>query len=375
MNGRAPGHRRIPCQQPLAQYRSNAAVIDEAIRRTLDSGWYVLGREVEAFEREFADYCGTGEAIAVGSGTDALRLVLQASGIGPGDEVITVAHTALATIAAIVMSGATPVLVDVDPNTGLIDARRIEAAVTAQTRAVIPVHLYGQPADMEAVLSTSRRHGLPVIEDAAQAHGARIGDRRAGSLGLAGCFSFYPTKNLGAVGDGGAVVTDDHDLAGKLRMIRQYGWDAGRTARVPGVNSRLDEIQAAILRAKLPGLDADNERRRVLAERYNRALAGLPLSLPRVPDGVEPVWHLYVVATERRSELRSFLSDRGIDTAIHYPQPPHRHPGYADAVRIGPGGLPVTEELVERIVTLPLYPELEDAEADAVAAAVAAFFA
>lgn len=365
----------IPLVSPLAQYRSHASAIDAALRRVADSGYYILGPEVSGFEQAFADYCGAAHAIGVGSGTDALTLALAACGIGAGEEVITVAHTALATVAAIVDAGATPVLVDVDPVHRTMDPAKCEAAITPRTKAVIPVHLYGQPADMDGIMDVARRHHLKVIEDCAQAAGARYRGTRVGSVGNAGCFSFYPTKNLGALGDGGMVVTSDAAVAGLIRKRRQYGWDEQRRARETGFNSRLDPIQAAILSAKLPSLDADNVRRRAIAARYGKGLAGLPLTTPNNRTGTEPVFHLYVIECGSPRVLMKHLDERGIGSAVHYPIPAYRHDGYAPHVIISQDGLPVTERLASQVLSLPMYPELADGDIDRVIAAVRAFHA
>jgi dTDP-4-amino-4,6-dideoxygalactose transaminase len=362
----------IPWASPLAQTRAHRAAIDVALARVLDSGVYVLGEEVAAFEREFAAYCGATLAVGVGSGTDALVLALKALGVGPGDEVITVSHTALATAAAIIAAGGTPVLVDIDASY-TIDPSRLEAAIGPRTKVVIAVHLYGQPADLDAIAAIARQHGLKLIEDCAQATGARYRGRTVGSLADVGCFSFYPTKNLGAVGDGGMVITSDETLAARLRRLRQYGWNEFRETEEPGLNSRLDPLQAAILRAKLPSLDADNARRVSIAQRYANGLAGLPLKLPENSGG--HVYHLYVVACETRDALAVHLGKEGVGSAVHYPVPVHRHRGYVDRVRIPAAKLPVTERIVGGIVSLPIYPELSDLEVDRVIAVIRGYFA
>ena len=365
----------IPLASPLAQYRSQAGAIDAAIKRVLDSGQYILGREVEAFERAFADFCGTAHAIGVNSGTAALVLAQRALGIGAGDDVITASHTALATVAAILEAGARPVLVDVDPVYRTIDPAGIEAAITPRSRAIVPVHLYGQAADMAAILVIARRHGLKVIEDCAQSAGGRYRRRRLGSIGDAGCFSFYPTKNLGAIGDGGMVVTGDADMAARLRRLRQYGWDDNRLTDAAGFNSRLDPLQAAILSAKLPRLDESNERRAALAARYAAGLAGLPLILPAARADAGHVFHLYVIECDDAAALQRHLESRGIGSAAHYRLPVHRHCGYAERLAVPPAGLPVSETLAARVLSLPIYPELTDGDADRVIAAVRAYFA
>lgn len=365
----------IPCAAPGAQYGAHKSVIDAAITRVLASGVYILGEETEAFERAFAEYCGAAHAVGVGSGTDALILALKGLGIGAGDEVVTVSHTALATVAGILATGATPVMVDVDPCSYTIDPARIEAAIGAQTKAVIAVHLYGRPAELDAIASIVRRREVKLVEDCAQAAGACYRGRRVGSLGDVACFSFYPTKNLGAIGDGGMIVTQDAGLAARTRRLRQYGWDEFRQTEEPGVNSRLDSLQAAILRAKLPFLDDSNARRAAIARRYGRGLAGLPLVLPAVPPHLDHSFHLYVVACDDRDALSAHLARHGVGSAVHYPVPVHRQGGYAERVRIPSTGLPATEELVTRIMSLPIFPELADTDVDRVIAAVHDFYA
>jgi len=339
--------------------------IEAAIQDVLDSGTYILGTQVAAFEREFADYCGTSDAIGVGSGTDALCLALRAFNVGPGDEVITVSHTAVATVAAIEMAGATPVLIDIEPNHYTLDPERLSAALGPRTRAIIPVHLYGQPADMGPICDFAAANKLVVIEDCAQAHGARIGKARVGSIGDAGCFSFYPTKNLGALGDGGMIVTSQGPTAERLRRLREYGWSE-RSSLEPGVNSRLDEVQAAILRVKLTSLDADNARRQAAAQIYDTELANTDTISPVVRPGTEHVFHLYVVQNLARDKLRHYLAANGISSSIHYPLPVHRQPAYINRIAT-PDGLQVTAEIIPNILTLPLYPELTAATAHFVA--------
>ncbi len=364
----------IPWASPIAQYRAHKQAIQTAVRRVLESGVYVLGSEVDAFESAFADYCGVRYGVGVGSGTDALILALKALGVGPGDEVITVSHTAIATAAAVIATGATPVLVDVDPVYYTLDTDCLQRAVTPRSKAVIAVHLYGQAADINAILSIARPRGLAVIEDCAQATGGRLGSDRVGSLGDIGCFSFYPTKNLGAIGDGGMVLTANADLAERVRRFRQYGWDEARQTKECGLNSRLDPLQAAILNVKLPHLDADNTRRAAIADRYNRSLVGLPVNLPAARPRTNHVYHLYVIACDVRDGLMAHLAGVGIGAAVHYPFSVHRHGGYCDRVVIPKDGLPVTDQLVGQIVSLPMYPELSDAEVDRVIAAVQDYF-
>jgi dTDP-4-amino-4,6-dideoxygalactose transaminase len=364
----------IPWASPVSQYRAHKGAIEAAITRVLDSGAYVLGSEVENFERAFADYCGVAHAIGVGSGTDALILALRGLGIGQGDEVVTVSHTALATVAAILATGATPVLVDVDAASCTIDPARIEEAVSPRTKAVVAVHLYGRVADLDAIEAIARRRSLRLLEDCAQAAGARYRDRRVGSIGDVACFSFYPTKNLGAIGDGGMVTTGDAGVAARVRRLRQYGWNEARETEDVGVNSRLDPLQAAILGAKLPHLDADNARRAAIAQRYARRLADLPLTLPAEANSAGHVYHLYVLGCDDRDALATQLAKQGVGSAVHYPVPAHRHKGYAQRVRIPKTGLPVTDRLVGRILSLPIYPELTDAEVERVIAAVRDFY-
>jgi len=342
--------------------------------RVFDSGNYILGQEVEYFERTFAEYCGVAHAIGVGNGTDALILALRALGIGPGDEVITASHTAVATVAAVLACGATPVLVDVDNAHYTIDPGSVEAAITSRCKAIIPVHLYGQPAEMDAISSIARRRNLRVVEDCAQAVGARYRGRRVGSLGDIATFSFYPTKNLGAIGDGGMVVTGDAGLASRVRRLRQYGWDELRNADDVGVNSRLDSLQAAILQAKLKHLDSDNDRRAVIAERYNRGLAGLPIETPATRGECTHAYHLYVVRCTQRDALQAHLAENEIGTAVHYPVPVHGQHAYAERSVFSKSGLPATENLTGAILSLPIYPELNDDDVDRVIKAIHEYF-
>jgi len=346
--------------------------IREAIERVLRSGFYILGEETTAFEREFADYCGVKHCVGVANGLDALHLILRGYDIGEGAEVIVPANTFIATWLAVSLVGARIVPVEPDDASWNIDPKRIEEAITPRTRAIMPVHLYGIPADMDAIRDIAQRHRLRVIEDAAQAHGARYRGLRAGSLGDAAGFSFYPGKNLGALGDGGAITTNDDELAERLRKLRNYGSSIKYQHDVAGVNSRLDEIQSAVLRVKLLHLDEDNARRATVAERYREALAGAPVELVRVPDEAQPVWHLFVVRTPRRDALREYLTSRGIGTQIHYPVPCHRQEAFADQ---GWPELPVTERLQSQILSLPMAPYLSADDVAYVAAQVKGFFA
>jgi dTDP-4-amino-4,6-dideoxygalactose transaminase len=364
----------IPWASPLAQYRAHQAPIQSAINRVLNSGAYILGAEVEAFESAFAEYCGDGHAVGVASGTDALILALKALGVGSGHEVITVSHTAVATVAAILAVGATPVLVDIEEGYRTLDPVALDRAATPRSKAVIAVHLYGQAADLEPILSFAREHKLALIEDCAQACGGLYRNRRLGSIGDVGCFSFYPTKNLGAIGDGGIVLTREPEIAERVRRLRQYGWDDSRQTREPGLNSRLDPLQAAILRAKLPYLDNDNARRAAIARRYERGLHGLPVNIPSERAGAQHVYHLYVVACTQRDALMAYLAEHQIGCAIHYPLPVHRQHGYAERVILPSGGLPGTDRVCQQILSLPLYPELSDADVDRVIVSVREFF-
>ena len=361
-----------PQTAPLAAYRTTRARIDRAIARVLKSGRYILGPEVEAFEREFAAYIGCRHAVGVGSGTDALVLALRALGLPPGTLVVTVSHTAVATVAAIELAGLTPLLLDIDPATYTLAPAALERAFGGGRRigAVIVVHLYGQAADLDALAPLIRRHGATLIEDCAQSHGATLGGRRLGSMGDVACFSFYPTKNLGAVGDGGAVLTSDGDRAMRLRELREYGWRERYISAVPGMNTRLDPIQAAVLRVKLPGLDRANARRAAIAARYDRGLAKAGLGLPMRRSGATHVFHQYVVRAPRRDALRAALDRAGIGTTVHYPVPVHLQPAYRGRVALDPGGLGETERAAHEVLSLPMFPELRAVDVARVIAAV-----
>lgn len=362
----------IPCANPRAQYLSNKDAIDAAIGAVLERGRYILGEETAAFEREFAKFLGVDYAIGVGSGTEALHMALAACDVGPGHEVITVAHTAVATVAAIELCGAQPVLVDIEADGFTMDPALLADRITPRTKAIIPVHLYGEPADLRPIVEIARRHGLRVIEDCAQAHGATYRGRRVGTWGDMACFSFYPTKNLGALGDGGAVVSNSGELAKRAQLRREYGWAERYVSSVAGWNSRLDELQAAVLRVKLRRLDADNHARQRLARRYEDRLEAGCVRVPRRLDDRTHVYHLYVVRCDRRDALREFLAGRGVGALIHYPVPIHLQPAYAGRLA-GRDGLARSEQAATEILSLPLFPELTDAEVDAVADAVLAF--
>ena len=357
-----------------AQRASIEPELTEAVERVVSRGDFILGCEVAVFESEFAAYCDVAHAVGVDSGTSGLELALLALGVGPGDEVITAANTFVATALAISHSGAKPVLVDVDPVTYNIDVELIEAAISPQTKAIVPVHLYGHPADMDPILDVARQHGLKVLEDASQAHGARYKGGRVGSMGDAAVFSLYPSKNLGALGDAGVVVTDDEDLATQLAKMRNYGSTDKYRHDFRGYNRRLDTIHASVLLAKLPYLDDWNSRRRDHAATYESALSRFDdrLKLPSAAAYAEPVYYVYVIEVDERDALRAHMDDAGISTIIHYPTPIHLQPAYAD-LGLEPGTFPVTESAARRILSLPMYPELGERETSAVIAATSEF--
>ena len=359
----------VPFLDLGASYDELRDDLDTAYRRVMASGWYIGGGEVEAFEEAFAAYCGVDHCVGVGNGLEALHLTLRAYGIGEGDEVIVPSNTYIATWLAVTYTGATPVPVEPDPATYNLDPARIEAAVTDRTRAAMPVHLYGQPADMDPILEVARRHGLRVVEDAAQAHGARYRGRRTGVLGDAAGFSFYPGKNLGAFGDAGAVTTDDADLADRLRALRNYGSRRKYHNEIVGYNSRLDPLQAAFLGVKLGHLDEWNARRARIAVCYLDALGDTDLVLPTVPSWADPAWHLFVVRTDDRAGLLAHLERADIGTLVHYPVAPHRQPAYAD-LEIQEGALPISEAIHQEVVSLPIGPHQTDAQTKAVIEAV-----
>jgi dTDP-4-amino-4,6-dideoxygalactose transaminase len=368
----------IPQANPGAGYRALQAEIDAAVSRTLASGWYILGQEVRSFEAEFAAWVGGGTAVGCGNGTDAIALALRGLGIGPDCTVVTVSHTAVATVAAVEMVGATPLLVDIDPAHFTLDPAEL-AAVLADPpaglppiRAVIAVHLYGQPADLDAIVPLCRKHGVALIEDCAQAHGAALHGRRVGTFGDVATFSFYPTKNLGALGDGGAVITPEADRGTEIAALRQSGWHKHYISDAVGVNSRLDELQAAILRVKLRHLDSQNARRQQIAAAYDAALSSVPVAIPSRRDGADHVFHLYVVRSAQRESLQATLRAAGIGTGIHYPSPVHLQPAYAGRVAMGPSGLRQTEQAAREVLSLPLYPELTDAQVEQVCSALRA---
>ena len=344
--------------------------LDAAYKRVVDSGWFIMGPELEAFETEFAQYCGVKKCIGVGNGLEALQLLLLAYGIGPGDEVIVPSNTFIATWLAVTHCGATPVPVEPDISTYNIDETLIADAITSRTRAIIPVHLYGQTANMDPINAIAQKHGLVVIEDAAQAQGARYKGRRAGSLGHAAATSFYPGKNLGALGDGGAVLTNDEDIAERVKKLRNYGSQIKYRHDLMGFNSRLDELQAAFLRVKLRMLDEWNERRREIAGLYSTLLAEAEVILPKSPEYCEPVWHLFVIRSAFRDQLTAHLNEQGISTLIHYPTPPHKQPCYKELAN---HELPVAEVLARGILSLPMYPTLASTEVEHVVATIINF--
>jgi dTDP-4-amino-4,6-dideoxygalactose transaminase len=370
---------QIPQTDPRAGYLEHKAAIDAAVARVLESGWYILGREAETFEAKFAEFVGVAHGIGCGNGTDALELALRACGIGAGDFVFTVSHTAVATVAAIERAGANAVLIDIEEGGFCMDPAALERALKTPPKgrpaAVIPVHLYGEPAALDEIGALTRARGLRLIEDAAQSHGAAYRGRMTGSIGDFGCFSFYPTKNLGALGDAGGVVTDNAELAAAAREIREYGWRDRYVSAVPGINTRLDPLQAGILNAKLDRLEQDNARRQAIAARYDTGLAGLPLTLATRRNRATHVFHQYVIRTAKRDRLREHLRKGQIGTGIHYPVPVHLHPAYRGRVPAGPGGLCQSEYAAREILSLPMFPQLSDDAVDRVIAEIRRFFA
>jgi dTDP-4-amino-4,6-dideoxygalactose transaminase len=359
---------QVPFLDLRAAYSDLKAEIDHAVARVLNSGWYILGPEVEAFEAEFAAFCEAQHAVGVANGLDALHLALLALGVKPGDEVIVPSNTYIATWLAVSQCGATPVPVEPDEGTFNINPALIEDALTPRSRVILPVHLYGQPADLDPIIAIARKHGLYVLEDAAQAHGARYKGRRIGAHGDAAAWSFYPGKNLGALGDGGAVTTNNEEIADRIRVLRNYGSRKKYVNEVCGFNSRLDPLQAAILRVKLEHLRAWNARRRAVAERYRQGLAATGLKLPHVIHGAEPAWHLYVVRHFHRAALKEALNEAGIDTLIHYPIPPHLQEAYRSENHVR-GAFPIAERLANEVLSLPMGPHLSSEHVHSVIAA------
>jgi dTDP-4-amino-4,6-dideoxygalactose transaminase len=366
----------VPQADPGAGYRAQKEAIDAAVARVLASGWYILGKEGEAFEREFAAWQGAPRAIGCANGTDALTLALRGLGIGHGATVVTVSHTAVATVAAIEMVGATPLLLDIDPDTFTMDPDELVAVLEdpppglPPIRAVIPVHLYGQPCDLAPMVKAAQRHGVAVIEDCSQAHGATLGGRKVGTIGDIACFSLYPTKTLGALGDGGVLSTADAQLADRIAAIRQYGWKDRYISAEVGVNSRLDELQAAILRVKLTALDAGNARRQAIAAAYDAALAGARVAAPVRRADAGHVFHQYVLRVADRAEVMARLRAEGIATAIHYPQPVHLQPAYRGRTPLGPAGCAETARAAAEVMSVPMFPELTEAQVERVCEAL-----
>ena len=361
----------IPLIDLRAQYRALKPEIDAAIQRVLDSTQFVLGDEVAQFERAFAGYCGTSEAVAVNSGTSALHVALLAAGVGPGDDVITVPFTFVATVAAIRYTNARPVFVDIEPDVYTMDPAKLEAAITPRTKAIIPVHLYGQPADMDPIMAIAARRGLTVIEDAAQAHGADYKGRRCGSIGQMACFSFYPGKNLGAFGEGGAVTTSDPAMAKTMRLLRNWGEETRYEHTIQAFNYRMEGFQGAILGVKLPHLDRWTEARRDRAAAYRRALADAPVGLPIERPDVRHVYHVFAARVRNRDACRARLTEAGIQTGVHYPIPVHLQPAHRD-LGYKAGDFPVSESVAAEVLSLPMFPELTDEQIAAVAATLRA---
>jgi dTDP-4-amino-4,6-dideoxygalactose transaminase len=362
----------IPAADVKRQYESIKKEIDDAIRGTIDKGWFVLGENVDHFEKEFAGYLGAKHAVGVGSGTEALHLALVAIGVEAGDEVITVPNTAVPTVSAVSFAGAKPVLVDIDPDFHTMDPEKLEEKITKKTKAIIPVHLFGQSADMDPIMKIAKKHKLKVIEDACQAHGTEYKGKKVGTIGDVGCFSFYPSKNLGCYGDGGMCVTNDGKIAEKLKLLRNYGQKTRYHHAIKGFNSRLDEIQAAILRVKLKHLDGWNKKRREIAGKYDVLLKGSDVIPPKAASYSNHIYHLYVIRTKKRDELQEHLKKNGINTIIHYPIPIHLQEAYAD-LGIKKGSLEISEKAAGEILSLPIFPELTDEEIETVAAKVKSF--
>lgn len=358
----------IPFLDLKPTYTELQPEVDAAIKRVLDSGWYILGEEVDAFEREYAAYCEAKHCVGVANGLDALHLALLALGVGAGDEVIVPSNTYIATWLAVSQCGATPVPVEPDAATYNIDPARIEAAITRRTKAILPAHLYGQPADMDSILAIADKHGLKVLEDGAQAHGALYKGKRIGAHGDMVAWSFYPGKNLGAFGDGGAITTNDAEIAERIRVLRNYGSRVKYVNDVRGFNSRLDPIQAAVLRVKLAVLDSWNARRVAIANRYRTELAHCGFTLPFVPDWAEPVWHLFVVTHQQRDSIQIKLGEKGVGSLIHYPIPPHLQKAYSTS-GFEKGQFPIAEQIANRCLSLPIGPHLDQAGVSAVVAA------
>jgi dTDP-4-amino-4,6-dideoxygalactose transaminase len=356
---RGADHLNLLCANPQAQFHSYQNEIETAVLNVLRSNRYILGPEVELLEKEFANFIGVSSSIGVANGTDALEIAIRALEIGPGDEIITVSHTAVATVAAIESAGAKAVLVDVDLSSFTLNPEQLQEVLTPNTKAIIAVHIYGQSADLELINSFCINNKLYLIEDVSQAHGAKWKGKRLGSIGHIGCFSCYPTKNLGAIGDAGLITTNDITLANKIRILREYGWKERYVSLIAGRNSRLDEIQAAILRVKLRHLDEDNKKRQIIAAKYTQELADLPIDLPKYKADFEHVFHLYVVKTQQRDKLIKHLEANGIQAGIHYPMPIHLQPAYKNRISIA-NDMSITEKMSKQVLSLPIYPELKE---------------
>ena len=365
----------IPFGDPSASYQAHKMEVDEAIQRVLDSGWYVLGKQVNAFEEEFASFHGENlHAVGVANGTDAIALCLRSLGLGLGDEVITPSHTAVATVAGIEQAGCSPVFADIDPASRCIDPQSIEERIGSKTRAIMPVHIYGRPAEMHKILEIVKAHQLEVIEDCSQAHGAEIDGQKVGTFANLSAFSCYPTKNLGGTGDGGVILCRSKDFADKIKSLRQYGWNEHRESTITGFNSRLDEMQAAILQVKLRHLSDDNEKRRLIAQRYNHAFQDLPITLPYQKTNEMHAMHLYVIECERRDELLKHLRSKGVGASLHYPLAVHQHAAYANRIK-GGDELPMTEQFYQKNLTLPMFPELSEEQVEHIISSVTSWFA
>lgn len=363
----------IPIANPGAAYRAHKAEINKAVEKVLNSGWFILGQTVATFEREFADWCGCSYAFGVANGTDAVEIALRACGIVSGDHVLTTSNTANATVSAIERIGAKVVFFDIDIRTFTIHSRNLDDFLSKNNiKAIVAVHLFGHPAALDSILACATPLNIPVIEDCAQAHGATLSGKHVGSIGTVGAFSFYPTKNLGALGDGGAVTTNDPQIADRINLLRQYGWRERYTSEIKGVNSRLDEIQAAVLSVKLRSLTTDNKRRCAIAVRYNECFGDLPLVTPSVAEGCTHVYHQYTIRYAQRDKLASWLRQKGVGSAVLYPTPIHRQPAYR--TEYAETYLPETDKAAREILSLPIYPELTDQEIDYIIAQVLAFF-
>ena len=364
----------IPFGDPSASYQAHKPEIDEAIKRVLDSGWYVLGTEVDAFEKEFVSFHGKDfHAVGVANGTDAIALCLKSLELGIGDEVITSSHTAVATVAGIEQAGCIPVFADIDPKTRCIAPQSIEDIIGPKTRAIMPVHIYGQPAEMQSILQIAKAHNLAVVEDCSQAHGAEIDGQKVGTFGDISAFSCYPTKNLGGTGDGGVILCRSKEFAENIKSLRQYGWNEKRESIIRGFNSRLDELQAAILRVKLKYLAKDNATRRSIAIRYNIAFMDLPITLPHLAEKELHAMHLYVIECDRRNELMKYLRSKQIGASLHYPLPVHQHKAYSNRIR-GGNNLPATDQFYQKNLTLPMYPGLLNNEVEHIISTVQNWF-